>query len=99
MTPALTPPLALEYLSELSADVREGVVLGPAGELLAGREALAGPARDLLATAGEAAEVDVVTAGGTVVAARSEGHAVVVVCGRHALPALARHDLRVVLGE
>jgi hypothetical protein len=97
--PTLTPSLALDYLRELSADIRAGVVLDPAGALLAGPEALAVPARELLAAAGDAREVHVATADGAVFAARSEGHALVVVCGRLALPSLVRYDLRLVLGD
>ncbi|HWT22312.1 MAG TPA: hypothetical protein VN213_02280, partial [Solirubrobacteraceae bacterium] len=64
MTPALTPPLALDYLHELSTDVRAGAILDGGGELLAGSPALAAPARALLAAAGDAAEIDVEVAGG-----------------------------------
>jgi hypothetical protein len=97
--PALTPPLALDYLRELSADIRAGVVLAPDGALLAGPDALAAPARDLLAAAGDAAEVHVSTADGAVYAARSDHHAVAVICGRFALPSLIRYDLRLVLAD
>jgi hypothetical protein len=97
--PTLTPPLALDYLRELSADIRGGVVLAPDGALLAGPEALADPARDLLAGAGDAREVQVAVADGTVFAARSDEHAVVVVCGRFALPSLIRYDLKLVLAD
>ena len=79
--PALTPPLALDYLRELSADIVAGVVLAPDGARLAGPDALAEPARDLLASA------------------RSEQHAIAVVCGRFALPSLIRYDLRKVLAD
>jgi hypothetical protein len=99
MTSALTAPLALDYLHELSTDVRAGVVLAPDGTLLAGPEALAGPARELLAGARDAAEVEVELPAGTVFAVRSERHAVVVACGPFTLPRLALFDLRVVLGE
>jgi hypothetical protein len=99
MAPALTPALALDYLRALSADVRAGVVLDAGGALLAGPPELAGPARDLMAAAGDAADVHVATAGGAVFAARDERHAVVVACGRHALPSLAGHDLRVALDD
>ena len=34
--PALTPALALDYLDELSTDIRGGVLLGPDREILAG---------------------------------------------------------------
>jgi hypothetical protein len=97
--PALTPPLALEYLRELSADIRAGVVLDSSGELLAGPEALAAPARELFEHAGEAAELHVVTREGDVFAARSDRHAIAVVCGRFALPSLIRYDLQLVLAD
>jgi hypothetical protein len=97
--PTLTPPLALDYLRELSADIRAGVVLDPAGMLLAGPEELADAARDLFAAAGDAHEIHVSTAEGAVFAARSEQHALVVACGRFALPSLIRYDLRLVLAD
>ena len=97
--PTLTPPLALDYLRELSADIRSGVVLDPGGALLAGPEALGEPARDLLGAAGSAEEIHVTTPDGAVFAARSDQHALVVVCGRFALPSLIRYDLRLVLGD
>ena len=99
MTPALTPDLAVGYLRELSADIRAAAVLSPAGEPIAGAPELAGAARELLAAAPDAAEIEVATAGGAVYAARDEQHAVVAVCGRFALPALVRYDLKVVLAE
>lgn len=96
--PALTPELALDYLSELSTDIRAAVVLGSEGQHLAGPEVLAAPARQLLAAAaGALVEVD--TPGGTVVAAADDLHALAVVVGRHALPALVRYDVRRVLGD
>jgi hypothetical protein len=97
--PTLTPPLALDYLRELSADIRSGVVLDPGGTLLAGPQELADAARDLLKAAGDALEIQVSTADGAVFAARSERHALVVVCGRFALPSLIRYDLRLVLAD
>ena len=96
---ALTPELAVDYLRELSADVREVAVLTAAGEPLAGAPELARAAQRLLAAAPDAAEIEVATAGGAIHAARSAEHAVVAVCGRFALPALIRYDLKVVLGE
>jgi hypothetical protein len=99
MTPAFTPALALDYLHELSADIRAGVVLGTDGTLLAGAEELAEPARDLLAAADTAADLHVTTAEGAVFAARDDRHAIVVACGRFALPSLARYDLRMVLAD
>jgi hypothetical protein len=99
MPPALTPELALEYLRELSADIRAGVVLAADGRLLAGPEALADEARALLAALPDADEAEVATSEGIVFAARSAEHAVVVVCGRLALGALHRYDLRMVLSD
>jgi hypothetical protein len=99
MTDALTPALALDYLRALSADIRAGVVLSDAGECLAGPHELLGPARELLDAAPDAAEVHVTTRDGAVFAARDDHHAIVLACGRFALPALARYDLKVVLGR
>jgi hypothetical protein len=95
----LTPPLALDYLRELSADIQDGVVLSADGTLLAGSAELAEPAADLLAAAGDAADLHVTTADGGVFAARDDRHAIVIVSGRFALPSLARYDLRMVLAD
>ena len=97
--PTLTPQRALDYLRELSADIRAGVVLDPEGALLAGPDELAEPARDLLDAAKDARELMVTTAEGGVYAARSDQHAIAVVCGRLALPSLIRYDLRLVLAD
>jgi hypothetical protein len=97
--PTLTPPLALDYLRELSADIRSGVVLDAAGKLLAGPQELADAARDLVENAGDAEEIHVSTAEGAVFAARGAEHVVLVVCGRFALPSLIRYDLRLVLAD
>jgi hypothetical protein len=97
--PTLTPPLALDYLRELSADIRSGVVLDSAGALLAGPEDLGEAARDLMQAAPDAEEIHVSTADGAVFAARSAKHGLVVVCGRLALPSLIRYDLRLVLAD
>src|SRR4051794_18429291 len=96
---ALTPELAVDYLRELSADVRAVAVLTAAGEPLAGADELTQAAQQLLEAAPHAAEIEVASAGGAIHAARSAEHAVVAVCGRFALPALIRYDLKVVLGE
>jgi len=99
MADAFTPAQALDYLRTLSADILDAAVLGADGSLLAGSPELAEPARALLAAAPEAEDVEVSTADGSVFAARSDTHAVVLVCGRFALPALVRFDLRLVLGD
>jgi hypothetical protein len=75
------------------------VVLDPQGALLAGPEEMAEPARDLLKAAGDARELQVTTTDGGVYAARSDRHAIAVVCGRFALPSLIRYDLRIVLAD
>jgi hypothetical protein len=97
MPAALTPSLGLHYLRALSADIEAAVVLDGAGERLAGARSLVAPARALLAAAGDATEIEAVTPGGGVVAARDSRHAIVIVTGRQVLPGLARHDLRTVL--
>jgi hypothetical protein len=97
MPPALTPALALEYVHELSADVRAGIVLDAGGDLLAGPSALADPARALLSAGGDAGELEAATADGVVCAVRSTGHAAVAICGRFAIPGVVRQDLRTAL--
>jgi hypothetical protein len=99
MSPSLTPALALDYLRELSADVRAGVVLGRDGARLAGDPALAAPAAALIAAMGDAAEAEARSPRGAVLAARAGELAVVLACGPRALGGLARHDLRLVLGD
>jgi hypothetical protein len=109
MTAALTPALALAYLSELSADIRAALVLDAAGEVLAvsragaappdgaptrGDTALAAAARALLA---EAPVVRALTERGGAFGARDDLHGVVVATGPLALPKLAVHDLLGVL--
>jgi hypothetical protein len=93
MTASLTPALALEFITALSADVRAAVVLDRHGERLAGPEALATAARALP----EAPQLEGATADGGVYAARDEQHAIVVVTGPFALSKLTRHDLRTAL--
>jgi hypothetical protein len=97
MPPALTPALALDYVRELSADVRAGIVLDEAGHVLAGPSALAEPARELLAAGGEAGELEAATADGVVCAVRTPAHAAVAICGRFAIAGVVRQDLRTAL--
>jgi hypothetical protein len=99
MTAPLDPDLALEYLGELSTDIRAAVVLDAAGRPLAGAAQLAEPARALLAAAPGAAAVEALTERGGVFAARSARHALCAVTGRLALPALVLYDLRAVLAD
>src|SRR3954447_23536609 len=97
--PRLTPALAVDYLRELSADIRAVAVLTADGEPIAGAAHITAAARDLLAAAPGAAEIEVDTPAGAVYAARDGHHALVAACGRFALPALIRYDLKVVLSE
>jgi hypothetical protein len=91
---ALTPALALEYVRELSADVRAAIVLDAEGALLAGPPELAGPARALIAAGADAAELEAVSEEGVVCAVRSPAHSAIAVCGRFAIPGVVRQDLR-----
>ena len=52
-----------------------------------------------IAAAPEATGLEVAATRGMVYAARSEGHAIAVVAGRGALPALMLYDLRMLLAE
>jgi hypothetical protein len=97
MPPALTPSLAVEYVHELSADVRAVLVLGGDGALLAGPAELADAARALLTAAGDTAEVEDGSAEGVVCAVRTDAHAAVAVCGRFAIGGVVRQDLRAAL--
>jgi hypothetical protein len=97
MPPALTPALAADYVRELSADVRAVLVLDAAGELLAGPAVPAAAARALLAAGGDAAELEAGGDAGVVCAVRTGSHAAVAVCGRFAIGAVVREDLRTAL--
>ncbi len=97
MPPALTPALALEYVHELSADVRAAVVLDAEGALLAGPAELGAPATALLDAAGSAAELEDGSPDGVVCAVRTDAHAAVAVCGRFAIGGVVRQDLRAAL--
>ena len=83
----------------MAVDARDGVVLGADGRRLAGSRALAAPARELLAQAGDASEIEVATGRGTVYVARSERRAIAVVAARGGLPAALRYDLHMTLRE
>jgi hypothetical protein len=97
---ALAPDLVLRYLRELSADQIGAVVLAADGSLLAGPQALAEPARALIAAVpGTTPEIAVTGEAGSVFAARDAAHAVVVACTAHALGGLVLHDLRTALGD
>ena len=111
--PALTPALALDYLDELSTDIRAAVLLDADRRVLAAwhgdaerAERLREPLIDLLeraeAAAGEdgpATQVEVTTARGAVFAVRDDRFTLAAVTGRFALPSLVFYDLRHVLGD
>jgi hypothetical protein len=95
--PSLTPELALDYVRELSADVRAGIVLDGAGQALAGPAALAQPARELLTAGRDARELQFASDDGVVCAVRTPAHAAVAVCGRFAIAGVVLQDLRAAL--
>lgn len=110
--PALTPGLALDYLDELSVDIRGAVVLDGAGKLVASwrgdeergermREAL----DELFVRATAAAggqpvpQLEVSTRAGIVFCLRDEDWTLAVVSGRFALSSLMFYDLRQVMHD
>jgi hypothetical protein len=111
--PALTPALALDYLDELSTDIRGAVLLDADRRVAAAwrgdtdrAERLREPLIDLLdradAAAGEAApaaQVEVTTGRGAVFCVRDARFTLAVVTGRFALPSLVFYDLRHVLQD
>jgi hypothetical protein len=107
---ALTPELALQYLGELSTDIKASVVTSADGRTAAAsRPGEAGDKlRELTQQLFEHADaadnqvvtqVEVSTGGGAVYAVRDERWTVGVVTGRFALSSLMFYDLRGVLGD
>jgi hypothetical protein len=111
--PALTPDLALDYLAELSTDIRAGVLLDSGGSLVASwqgddergervRELVTGLLERADAAAGTReppVQVEVTTAGGGVFCVRDPSWTIAVVTGRYALASLMFYDLRKVLED
>ena len=111
--PALTPALALDYLDELSTDIRGALLLDARRRVAAGwhgdddrAKKLRAPLIELLdqadAAAGDAApaaQVEVTTQRGAVFCVRDERWTLAVVTGRFALPSLVFFDLRHVLAD
>jgi hypothetical protein len=85
MPHALEPELAAAYVRELSADVVGVVVLGPDGALLAGPEAMAGPAGALAEALTEEGATFVLPAG-IVWIAKAPDRTVVAAAGPAAQP-------------
>jgi len=107
---SLTPELALEYLGELSADIKASVVMSADGRTAAANRP--GEAGDRLreltqelfehadaADPQPVTQVEVSTGDGAIYAVRDERWTVGVVTGRFALASLMFYDLRRVLGD
>jgi hypothetical protein len=106
----LTPDLALEYLSELSTDIRAAAVLDESGAVAAqsgfdegGAAQVRELVGDLFRHAAESAaggpapgQVEVSLPEGSVYALRDHGWTLAVVAGRFALSSLMFFDLRMV---
>lgn len=111
--PALTPALALDYLAELSTDIRAGVLLDGDGALAAswqGDDARGERVRELVvelleradAAAGERdplSQLEVSTGYGGVFCVREGAWTIAVVTGRYALSSLMFFDLRKLLED
>jgi hypothetical protein len=108
----LTPALALDYLAELSTDIRAGVLLDAAGELAAAWEGdqergerVRELVSDLLERVDGAAggdppvQVEVSTGTGGVFCVRDGSWTIAVVTGRFALSSLMFYDLRKLLED
>jgi hypothetical protein len=109
----LTPDLALDYLAELSTDIRAGVLLDSGGKLAAawqGDEERGERVRELIvelleradaASGGTAkpAQVEVSMPAGDVFCVREGDWTIAVVTGRYALSSLMFFDLRKVLED
>ena len=107
---ALTPELALQYLGELSTDIKASVVMSADGRMAAASkpgepgDRLRELTRQLFERADAAdsqpvAQVEVSTGDGAVYAVRDEHWTIGVVTGRFALSSLMFYDLRNVLGD
>ena len=111
--PALTPALALDYLDELSVDIRGALVLDRDGEVAAAwrgdderAQRMSQALAELLERADRAAEgsgsvsqLEVATARGDVFCVRGDAWTLAVVAGRFALSSLMFYDLRNVLSD
>jgi predicted regulator of Ras-like GTPase activity (Roadblock/LC7/MglB family) len=106
----LSPELALQYLGELSTDIRASVIVSADGRTAAASRP--GEAGDRLRELTEqlfenadaaddraVTQVEVSTGDGAVYAVRDERWIVGVVAGRFALSSLMFYDLRSVLGD
>jgi predicted regulator of Ras-like GTPase activity (Roadblock/LC7/MglB family) len=110
MAATLSPELALQYLGELSTDIKASVVVSADGRTAAAsREREAGErlrelTQELFARADAAdnqvvTQIEVSTGDGAVYAVRDERWTIGVVTGRFALSSLMFYDLRRVLAD
>jgi predicted regulator of Ras-like GTPase activity (Roadblock/LC7/MglB family) len=108
--PALTPELALQYLGELSTDIKASVVMSVDGRTAAASkpgepgDRLRELTKQLFERADAAdsqavTQVEVSTGDGAVYAVRDDRWTIGVVTGRYALSSLMFYDLRAVLGD
>jgi hypothetical protein len=104
--PALTPDLALDYLGELSTDIRAALVLDGSGKVAAvtgddreRAERMRELTNEMLDAAPDGNQVEVVTTEGSVFAVRGDSWTVAVVAGRHPLASLMFYDLRNVVRD
>ena len=106
----LSPELALEYLAELSTDIKASVVVSADGRTAAASrpgepgDRIRELTRQLFENADTAdgqavTQVEVSTGDGAVYAVRDERWTIGVVTGRFALSSLMFYDLRRVLGD
>jgi hypothetical protein len=101
--PALTPDLALDYLGELSTDIRAAMVADSSGRVAAvtGDDRERGEQmRELTEKLLDRADqIEVVTTEGSVFAVRGDSWTVAVVAGRQPLASLMFYDLRNVVRD
>jgi hypothetical protein len=108
--PALTPELALDYLGELSTDIKASALLSADGRVVFtsgssdGGDRLQALTQELFRQADEAddhvvTQVEISTGDGAVFAVRDERWTIAAVTGRLALSSLMFYDLRAVLGD
>ena len=96
VTSAMTPELAVNYIGELSNDIRDVVVISNDEQysFLAGDRDLYDGLVKALKLTPDATQLEVKLARGSLYTVRTERYAVAAVAGRFALPALVLHDLR-----
>lgn len=108
--PALTPELALQYLGELSTDIKASILISADGRTAAASrpgdsgDRLRELTTELFAKADAVdphvvTQVEVSTGDGGVFAVRDERWTAAVVTGRFALSSLMFYDLRAVLSD